>query len=55
MENLRKEVESLNKEVEGAKAAEQLAIERALKAIEIADNLHKEVDAKRESSAALKA
>ena len=37
------------------KAAEQLAAERALKAIETADNLRKEVDAERESSAALKA
>ena len=31
------------------------ATERALKAIEIADNLRKEVDAERESGAALKA
>jgi len=45
----------LNKEVDGAKAAEQLAAECTLKAIEMADNLHKEVDAERESSAALKA
>ena len=37
------------------KAAEQLVVERALKAIETADNLHKEVDAERESSATLKA
>ena len=48
LENLRKEVESLNKEVEGVKAAEQLATERALKAIETADNLRKEVDAERQ-------
>jgi hypothetical protein len=40
--------------MEGAKAAETLAGECALKAIEIAENLCKEVDAERESSAALK-
>jgi hypothetical protein len=55
LENLRKEVEFQNKQVEGAKAAETLADERALKAMEIAENLHKEVDAKKESSVALKA
>ena len=36
------------------KAAKQLAVERALKAIEMADNLRNEVDAERESGAALK-
>ena len=55
LQELRKNVDSLNKEVDGVKAAEQLAAERALKAIETADNLRKEVDAERESSAALKA
>jgi hypothetical protein len=40
--------------MEGANAAETLAGECALKAIETADNLCKEVDAERESSAALK-
>ena len=45
----------LNKEVDGTKAAEQLAIEHALKDIEVANSLQKEVDAERESSAALKA
>ena len=45
----------LNKEVEGAKVVERLAAERALKAIEAGDNLWKEVDAERESGAALKA
>ena len=54
MEILQRKVDSLNKEVEGGKDAEQLAAERALKAIETADNLRKEVDAERESSAALK-
>ena len=48
-------VDSLNKEVEGVKAIEQLAVERALKAIEVANNLQKEVDAERESGAILKA
>ena len=55
LENLQKEVESLNKEVEGANAAEVLACECALRAIETAKNLRKEVNTKRESSAALKA
>jgi pyridoxine 5'-phosphate synthase PdxJ len=45
----------LTKEVEGAKAVVQLATERALKAIEKADNLCKAVDTKRESDVALKA
>ena len=45
----------LNKEVEGAKVAERLAAERALKAIEAGDNLRREVDAERESGVALKA
>ena len=54
MEDLQKNVDSLKKEVDGTKATEQLAAERALKAIETADNLRKEVDAERESSAALK-
>ena len=44
----------LNKEANGAKATKQLAVEHALKAIETVDNLCKEVDAERESSAALK-
>ena len=35
--------------MDGAKAAEQLAAERALKAIEASDNLRKEVDTERES------
>ena len=41
--------------MEGANAAEVLAGECALRAIETAKNLRKEVNAKRESSAALKA
>ena len=45
----------LNREVDGIKTTEQLAAEHALKAIEAVDILHKEVDAERESSAALKA
>jgi hypothetical protein len=48
-------VESLGKELEGAKVAEQLATKRALKANETVENLYKEVNAERESSAALKA
>ena len=49
MEELQKNVDSLKREVDGAKAAEQLAAERALKAIEASDNLRKEVDTERES------
>ena len=45
----------LNKEAYGVKATRQLAAERALKAIEMVDNLRKEVDAERESDATLKA
>ena len=41
--------------MDGTKAAEQLAAERALKAIVMVDNLRKEVDGERESSSALKA
>ena len=55
LEELQKKVDLLSKEVDGTMAAEQLAAERALKAIEMVDNLRKEVDAERESSAALKA
>ena len=40
--------------MEGAKATEALAGERALKAIKTTENLHKEVNAKRESNATLK-
>ena len=42
---LQKKVDLLNKEVDGAKAAEHLATERTLKAIETANNLRKQVDA----------
>jgi hypothetical protein len=55
LENLCKDVESLNKQVEDTKTVEQLASERSLKAIEMVDNLRKEVDAERKSSTALKA
>ena len=49
LEELQKKVDSLSKKVEGAKAVERLAAERALKAIEAGDNL------RRESGVALKA
>ena len=55
MGELQKKVDLLNKEVDSAKASKHLAIERALKAAEMADNLRKQVDAERESSTALKA
>jgi hypothetical protein len=54
-EDLQGKVESLGKDLEDVKAAEQLAAERALKALETAKNLYKEVNAEWESSAALKA
>ena len=38
LEEFQKKVDLLNKEVAGAKAAEQLAVERTLKAIEVADS-----------------
>ena len=47
LEELLKNVDSLKKEVDGVKVVEQLAVERTLKAIEMADNLCKEVDAER--------
>ena len=55
LEEIQKNVDSLKREVDGAKATKQLATERAVKANETADNLHKEVDVERESCAALKA
>jgi len=54
LEEFQKKVDLLNKEVDGAKAAEQLAAEFALKAFELADSLRKEVDVERESGATLK-
>ena len=54
-ENLQGKVESLGKDLEGAKVVEQLTVECALKALETASNLLKEVDAERESGASLKA
>ena len=39
LEELQKKVDSLSKEVEGAKVVEQLAAEHALKAIEVGDNV----------------
>ena len=55
LEEIQKNVDSLKREVDGAKATEQLATEHAIKANETADNLRKEVDTERESCAALKA
>jgi predicted RNase H-like nuclease (RuvC/YqgF family) len=48
VDNLHAQVETLTKQLEGAKAAEVLAVECAQKANEIADNLRKELDAKKE-------
>jgi metal-sulfur cluster biosynthetic enzyme len=52
-DNIRAQVETLTKQLEGAKAGEVLVVERAQKANETADNLHKEVDAENESGAML--
>ena len=49
LEEFQKKVDLLNKEVDGTKA-----VERTLKAIELADSLRKEVDVERESGATLK-
>ena len=54
LEELQGKVESLGKDLEGAKAAEQLATKRTLKAIETVENLRKEANAERETSVALK-
>jgi hypothetical protein len=43
----------LQKQVEAAKTAEALAVERASKANETVNNLHKEIDAKKKMSLAL--
>jgi hypothetical protein len=53
LEDLRDKMESLSKDLEGAKAVEQLALERARKAIDTAEGLRKEADAERQSSRAL--
>ena len=52
---LQKKVDLLNKEVDSTKVTEHLAAECALKATEMTDNVLMQVDAERESSAALKA
>jgi len=54
LEDLQENVDLLSKEVDGAKADEQLAAKCALKAIEMADNLRKQMDDEREFNAALK-
>ena len=53
VDSLRDEMSSLNRALEGSKAAEQLALDRAKKANEIVDLFHKEVEAERQSSATL--
>jgi hypothetical protein len=53
VENLWKETDLLNKQVEDAKSAKAIATERALKANETTGNLQKELNAKKESGLAL--
>lgn len=55
LEKLRAQVVSLGKDVDGAKATEELATSRALKANETAENIWMEVEAERNSGVALKA
>lgn len=55
MDELKSKVESLNKALEGSKAAEQLALEQAQKATDVIKGLRKEAEAERESSHALAA
>lgn len=50
---MKTKVESLDKALASAKAAENLALERAQKANEVSENLRKGVDVERSSSAAL--
>jgi hypothetical protein len=52
-ENLRKEVEVLRKQMDDAKSAKAVAVERASKAVETAENLRKEIDAEKKSGLAL--
>jgi predicted RNase H-like nuclease (RuvC/YqgF family) len=52
-QNLWKEADSLQKQVEAAKSAEALAVDHTSKANETASNLHKEIDAEKTSSLAL--
>jgi hypothetical protein len=52
-ESLRKEAEAPRKQIEDAKSAEAVAIERASKAVETPENLCKEIDVKKKSSLVL--
>jgi hypothetical protein len=45
LEELRSKVESLRKALEGSKAVEELALEQAQKGNDVAEGLHKEVEA----------
>jgi hypothetical protein len=46
-------ITSIKKSLEGSKAAEELALERAAKANSICEGLHKEIEAEMQSSASL--
>lgn len=52
VDELKGKMESLSMALEGLKAVEQLALERAQKANDATTNLHREVDVERESSRA---
>jgi seryl-tRNA synthetase len=51
-ENFRKEAEVLRKQMEDAKSAEAVAVERASKAVETTENLREEIDAEKKSGLA---
>jgi seryl-tRNA synthetase len=51
-ENFRKEAEVLRKQMEDAKSAEAVAVERASKAVETTENLHEEIDVEKKSGLA---
>jgi hypothetical protein len=52
-ENIRKEAKVLRKQMEDAKSVKVVAVERASKVVETAENLHKEIDTKKKSGLAL--
>lgn len=54
LEVLQVKFDALSQDLEATKAAEQLVVDCATKAGEVADALRKEVDAERESAAALR-
>lgn len=54
LDELKAKAESLEKALDGSKAAECVALERAQKTAKVADNLHREIDAEKASRKVLK-